>query len=108
MLLFLFLFFLEYGSSSSGREVQRLKKRNLQLEEENNLLKLKIETLLDMVRILQLSIYGNIWEILKWKKCRYKTKCSDLFVFQLTQTTVEYHLMEKEVEDIKSQCQKKK
>lgn len=56
MLLFLFLFFLEYGGSSSGREVQRLKKRNLQLEEENNLLKLKIETLLDMVRILQVWV----------------------------------------------------
>ncbi|TWW81552.1 Protein chibby -like protein 1 ARPP-binding protein [Takifugu flavidus] len=38
----------ESGGHSSGREVQRLKKRNLQLEEENNLLKLKIETLLDM------------------------------------------------------------
>lgn len=50
MLLFLCLF-PESGGSSSGREVQRLKKRNLQLEEENNLLKLKIETLLDMVRI---------------------------------------------------------
>lgn len=43
--------FPESGGSSSGREVQRLKKRNLQLEEENNLLKLKIETLLDMVSI---------------------------------------------------------
>lgn len=50
MLLFLYLFYPESGGNSSGREVQRLKKRNLQLEEENNLLKLKIETLLDMVR----------------------------------------------------------
>ncbi|XP_059388098.1 protein chibby homolog 1 isoform X2 [Carassius carassius] len=38
----------ESGGNVSGREVQRLKKRNLQLEEENNLLRLKIEVLLDM------------------------------------------------------------
>lgn len=30
------------------------------------------------------------------------------FDFQLTETTVEYHLMEKEVEDIKTQRQRKK
>lgn len=57
---FMFLF-PESGGISSGREVQRLKKRNLQLEEENNLLKLKIETLLDMVRPASLS--GSY----KWK-----------------------------------------
>lgn len=39
----------ESGGNVSGKEVQRLKKRNLQLEEENNLLRLKIEVLLDMV-----------------------------------------------------------
>lgn len=33
----------------SGKELQRLRKKNVQLEEENNLLKLKIEILLDMV-----------------------------------------------------------
>lgn len=42
----------ESGGNASGRELQRLKKRNVQLEEENNLLKLKIEVLLDMVRTL--------------------------------------------------------
>ncbi|XP_030631729.1 protein chibby homolog 1 [Chanos chanos] len=39
----------ESGGSVSGKELQRLKKRNLQLEEENNLLKLKIDLLLDML-----------------------------------------------------------
>lgn len=39
----------ESGGNVAGKEVQRLKKRNLQLEEENNLLRLKIEVLLDMV-----------------------------------------------------------
>ncbi|XP_051523113.1 protein chibby homolog 1-like isoform X3 [Myxocyprinus asiaticus] len=38
----------ESAGNVSGKEVQRLKKRNLQLEEENNLLKIKIEVLLDM------------------------------------------------------------
>ncbi|XP_017271607.1 protein chibby homolog 1 [Kryptolebias marmoratus] len=64
----------ESGGNMSGREVLRLRKRNVQLEEENNLLKLKIEVLLDM----------------------------------LTEATVEFHLMEKEVEDIKTQHQRKK
>ncbi|XP_029933814.1 protein chibby homolog 1 isoform X2 [Myripristis murdjan] len=39
----------ENGGSVSSKEMQRLKKRNLQLEEENNLLKLKIEILFDML-----------------------------------------------------------
>ncbi|KAG9338831.1 hypothetical protein JZ751_025269 [Albula glossodonta] len=39
----------ESGGNVSGKEVQRLKKRNLQLEEENNLLRLKIDILLDML-----------------------------------------------------------
>ncbi|XP_054623971.1 protein chibby homolog 1 isoform X2 [Dunckerocampus dactyliophorus] len=56
----------ESGGNVSVREVERLKKRNIQLEEENNVLKLKIEILLDM----------------------------------LTQSTVDYHLMEKEVQEI--------
>lgn len=41
---------LESGGNVSGRELQHLRKKNVQLEEENNLLKLKIEILLDMVR----------------------------------------------------------
>lgn len=39
----------ETGGNVSNKEMQRLKKRNLQLEEENNLLKLKIDLLLDML-----------------------------------------------------------
>lgn len=46
-----FMSITESGGNVSGREVQRLKKRNLQLEEENNLLRLKIEVLLDMVSV---------------------------------------------------------
>ncbi|KAL7857209.1 hypothetical protein SRHO_G00161080 [Serrasalmus rhombeus] len=37
------------GGNTPSKEVQKLKKRNMQLEEENNLLKLKIELLLDML-----------------------------------------------------------
>lgn len=40
----------ESGSfTGDRREMQRLRKRNQQLEEENNLLRLKVDILLDMV-----------------------------------------------------------
>ncbi|XP_068111096.1 protein chibby homolog 1 [Hyperolius riggenbachi] len=39
----------ESGGSGSQKELQRLRKRNLQLEEENNLLRLKVDILLDML-----------------------------------------------------------
>ncbi|XP_069765413.1 protein chibby homolog 1 [Narcine bancroftii] len=56
------------------KEVQRLRKRNQQLEEENNLLRLKIDILLDM----------------------------------LSETTAESHLMEKELEELKThRCKRK-
>lgn len=47
---------LESGGNVSSREVQRLKKKNIQLEEENNILKLKIELLLDMVRSIVITL----------------------------------------------------
>lgn len=37
------------NSSKDGAEVSRLQKQNMQLKEENNFLKYKIEVLLDMV-----------------------------------------------------------
>ncbi|XP_053111871.1 protein chibby homolog 1 [Hemicordylus capensis] len=37
------------GGSGDRRETQRLRKRNQQLEEENNLLRLKVDLLLDML-----------------------------------------------------------
>ncbi|XP_034049942.1 protein chibby homolog 1 [Thalassophryne amazonica] len=39
----------ESGGTVSNKEMQRLKKKNEQLQEENNLLKLKIEILMDML-----------------------------------------------------------
>ncbi|XP_060101442.1 protein chibby homolog 1 [Heteronotia binoei] len=38
-----------FGGSGDHRETQRLLKRNQQLEEENNLLRLKVDLLLDML-----------------------------------------------------------
>uniref|UniRef100_A0A3B5L0J4 Mitochondrial import receptor subunit TOM22 homolog n=1 Tax=Xiphophorus couchianus TaxID=32473 RepID=A0A3B5L0J4_9TELE len=48
----------ESGGNASTKEVQRLKKRNLQLEEENNLLKSKIEVLMDM---LDETLVERLW-----------------------------------------------
>ncbi|XP_078286517.1 protein chibby homolog 1 [Rhinoraja longicauda] len=56
------------------KEVHRLKRRNQQLEEENNLLRLKIDILLDM----------------------------------LSETTAESHLMEKELEELKTHNRRRK
>ncbi|XP_034843391.1 protein chibby homolog 1 isoform X1 [Mirounga leonina] len=56
------------------REAQRLRRRNQQLEEENNLLRLKVDILLDM----------------------------------LSETTAESHLMEKELEELKSVSRRRK
>ncbi|XP_016126202.1 protein chibby homolog 1-like [Sinocyclocheilus grahami] len=64
----------ESGGNVSGKEVQRLKKRNLQLEEENNLFRLKIEVLLEM----------------------------------LSESTAETHLIQKELEDVRSNSRRKK
>ncbi|XP_048377455.1 protein chibby homolog 1 isoform X2 [Stegostoma tigrinum] len=62
------------GDSGVHKEVQRLRKRNQQLEEENNLLRLKIDILLDM----------------------------------LSETTAESHLMEKELEELKTHNRRRK
>ncbi|XP_059386217.1 protein chibby homolog 1-like [Carassius carassius] len=62
------------GGNVAGKAVQRLKKRNLQLEEENNLLRLKIEALLDM----------------------------------LSESTAETHLIQKDLEDFRSNSRRKK
>lgn len=40
------------------REAQRLRRRNQQLEEENNLLRLKVDILLDMVRKVREGLHG--------------------------------------------------
>ncbi|XP_063099762.1 protein chibby homolog 1 isoform X2 [Cavia porcellus] len=56
------------------REMQRLRRRNQQLEEENNLLRLKVDILLDM----------------------------------LSETTAECHLMEKELDELKSISRRRK
>ncbi|KAG8441753.1 hypothetical protein GDO86_010797 [Hymenochirus boettgeri] len=39
----------ESGGTASQKEIQRLRKRNQQLEEENNLLRVKVDILLDML-----------------------------------------------------------
>ncbi|XP_074083043.1 protein chibby homolog 1 [Macrotis lagotis] len=66
----------ESGACGVGdrRETQRLRKRNQQLEEENNLLRLKVDILLDM----------------------------------LSETTAESHLMEKELDELKSLSRRRK
>ncbi|XP_065437116.1 protein chibby homolog 1 isoform X2 [Chrysemys picta bellii] len=52
----------ESGSSSGDRrETQRLRKRNQQLEEENNLLRLKVDILLDMRRRWSRSLQQKSW-----------------------------------------------
>lgn len=62
------------GGGMEQRETQRLRRRNQQLEEENNLLRLKVDILLDM----------------------------------LSETTAECHLMEKELEELKSVGRRRK
>ncbi|XP_004634677.1 protein chibby homolog 1 [Octodon degus] len=62
------------GGGTEQRETQRLRRRNQQLEEENNLLRLKVDILLDM----------------------------------LSETTAECHLMEKELEELKSVGRRRK
>ncbi|KAL6039498.1 hypothetical protein STEG23_034314 [Scotinomys teguina] len=71
------------------RETQRLRKRNQQLEEENNLLRLKVNILLDMVRD---GIDGH-----------------DLLLsFQLSETTAESNLKNKELDELKTSSRRRK
>ena len=64
----LFFFFAEVGSqnnSTNGAEFARLQKQNLQLKEENNFLKYKIEVLLDMVSqssIIIIQSNLHVWQ----------------------------------------------
>ena len=44
-------FFAESIGRGGSREVSQMKKQNVRLTEENNLLKLKLEILLDMVKL---------------------------------------------------------
>lgn len=64
----------EVGGAVDRREAQRLRRRNQQLEEENNLLRLKVDILLDM----------------------------------LAETTAESHVMEKELDELKSVSRRRK
>lgn len=73
-----FLLNLESGGNVSGRELQRLRKKNVQLEEENNLLKLKIEILLDMVRM---KLWSGPYFLKNMKCALYQVstqRCNDL------------------------------
>ena len=50
------------GGGATQKELNAIKKKNEKLTEENNLLKVKIEILLDMVSGFSLlEIFGNIW-----------------------------------------------
>ncbi|KAJ6659011.1 hypothetical protein lerEdw1_019648 [Lerista edwardsae] len=90
------------GGSGDRRETQRLRKRNQQLEEENNLLRLKVDLLLDMVRITFQR---------KVTKRFYGTRsftAIPAFPLQLSETTAESHLMEKELEELKNYSRRRK
>ncbi|XP_060135813.1 protein chibby homolog 1 isoform X2 [Zootoca vivipara] len=57
-----------FGDTGDRRETNRLRKRIQQLEEENNLLQLKIDLLLDMVRMSSLRRLQSLTSCRKrWK-----------------------------------------
>ncbi|XP_074247455.1 protein chibby homolog 1 isoform X2 [Saimiri boliviensis] len=74
------------------REVQRLRRRNQQLEEENNLLRLKVDILLDM--------FGQVRCFVS-QDTREKQDTVRAHGLELSESTAESQLMEKELDELR-------
>ncbi|KAH0518856.1 Protein chibby-like protein 1, partial [Microtus ochrogaster] len=85
------------------RETQRLRKRNQQLEEENNLLRLKVDILLDMPSHVACHTAVNDGSA-KGLNMSNSFDCQGSPVEEaswLSQTTAESHLKDKELDELK-------